>query len=644
MIGTITDTSKIASYQPTDEIKQLTKLVKQDYQEGDNIQSRPWQQFNDMSLIQRVNNDQKLFMSYVEPKSSDPDEAWRENTVRPLTRNKVMSMAAHLTASLLYPRAIAQDDNDDEDKMAARVMDDLVEWNVRNSNYEEEFIVGVMSMLVNPVTYMKCEWAEVMQTIKQRTEEGEIQTHEVVDEVLSGFQALVIPIDELLISNAFQRGIPKQKMLARRRIIDFDTAEGLYGKHDNFHFVTPGKMLVFNEEDETFYEDDDESMQTTVQEVTYYNRREDIEVTFVNGVYLGDDDTSHNMVKHRDNQNAPQYQYVEGGFEPIERFHYYKSLVNKLSNDQKLYDKMWRLSIDGTYLSAMAPITISGDVEVDKSIMIPASVHSMPEETRVTPINVANPSATAGMMAETERSLSQSSQDDSRAGISTQGVQTAFEIAKNEQNARIQLGIAGKQVGSFVGRFGKVHIDMILQHMTVPEISEISGKGVGFKYRKFLLNDAIVDGKKVTKEIRFNDEIYGNEQTIGESLLTEEGGIDSNKRIYMINPSKFSKLKYSIFIEPDALLPKNEFFERAMKLEAYDRAIVDPNANQEAVSRDFLFDTIAPGEADKYMTERRSQVLGANPAATVVKSASKGNGVVEGVAQGQSSLADSLSR
>ena len=84
----------------------------------------------------------------------------------------------------------------------------------------------------------------------------------------------------------------------------------------------------------------------------------------------------------------------------------------------------------------------------------------------------------------------------------------------------------------------------------------------------------------------------------------------------------------------EQLMPKNEVFDKAMKLEAYDRMIENPFVDQEAITRDFLVEALAKGESAKYMKKQMEQIL---PQATG-KPASPGS--IVGQMTGRGSLAE----
>ena len=269
--------------------------------------------------------------------------------------------------------------------------------------------------------------------------------------------------------------------------------------------------------------------------------------------------------------------------------------------------------MDGTFLDTMPPVAISGDEIVNTGVIFPGAVTAFAKDTKITPIKVANPNSAFNAISVIEQSASESSQDPTRQGIASVGAQTAFETAKIEQNARIQLGLFGKMITALVKDFGYLMIDDIIHHQTVGQAEEMLSGDMALKYRSFLLPDQVMDGKSVTKSIIFTDEFMGRKATLVDSfkLLKEEGGIDSDVRMYKVNPFLFSRLKFMLTVDADVLLPKNEAFEKAMNLEAYDRMIVDPFTNKQAVSQDFLVETFAKGDSDRYILSSE-KLLGLN--------------------------------
>ncbi|KKK72800.1 hypothetical protein LCGC14_2900260, partial [marine sediment metagenome] len=316
----------VSAYQPSRDVKTLTEQIKGDYMIGDEILHRPFEEFNGLSLIDRMNQDQATWLSWNPDQSLNPESDWRFTGIRPMTRNRVISTAAHLTSQLVIPMIHAQNDQDEEDKEAAYVMRDLLEYNIQHSNYEPAFLYGVISALVNPITYFKVSYSYATQEVWDKNKKKTVE-----DDELSGFQFFLIPADEILIGNAYEHDIQKQPFIIHKRYISYDTAKGLYGHHANWDFITPGVNAIYNDDDGLMYDVDDDN-KILVEEATYYSRRNDTEVPFVNGVYMGNENTEKNPMTHRTNRGKPKYPLASFGAEPVDgmRFFAYKSLVSKL--------------------------------------------------------------------------------------------------------------------------------------------------------------------------------------------------------------------------------------------------------------------------------------------------------------------------
>lgn len=530
---------------------------------GYNLQYKPFEEFNDYSLLDRADLDQKRWNAYRAPKSEDPDEAWRWNGIRPITRNRIIGIVAQMTSQIIIPAPFAQNDKQEIDRTAALVMRDLMDYNIRNSDYVENYILWITDALVNPIAYLGVGFFEAMQTIKEENE-GKISKKEVIDGVLSGFQTFNIPVDEVLIGNFYQKQLERQRFVIRKRNIEYDEAEAIYGEHKNWEFVTTGKKTIFSSETSLFYNTFDETLQTLCEEVIYYNRLEDTEIPFVNGIYLGDTDTEANAIKHRDNENRPKYNFATMGYEEIStRFFYYKSAAWKLGDDDELVVRTEQLLADAVFISTIPPTITTGQGQLSEAIVIPGKNTAFDNpDVRVAPIQLgASLTPAFNLLLKKEQNMSESTQDPQSSGVQTGPPKTAREALLLQENAKIALGRFGHMLVNSLKKFGGLMIDVIIQHQSVAEIEEISEGQLVEKWKSFVLTNAPEGDKMVTRKIQFKGDMVGKELTPEESkqrayeLLKQEGGIDSENRILEVNPEAWRKMKFHLVLDVKELLP-----------------------------------------------------------------------------------------
>lgn len=607
MIGDIYNLKSISGYQPSQEIQELTGNVKRSFNDGNDILHRSWEELNNYSVIGRMNKDQKTFNSFVDESVDDPRESWKWRGTRSMARNRTMAMHAHLTSSYIVPNVFAQNEKDESDEEMAEISRDLLEWMTINSNYRESFLLATMGMLVNPVTYMSVDYREVMQKVKIRTEQG-WDKKEILDEVLSGVNTGVHSADQILITNAYEQNIQKQRTVMKRKYVEYEEAKALYGDHDNFVYVSPGVKSIYNEDDGLFYDVKDDNHNKLVEIVCAESRRDDMAAPFVNGVYVGDDDVEMNPILHRDNRGAPKYNVTPFGYERInEHFFYYKSLVNNVGWDNQLLDALYEVTMNKEILDLLAPVAISGVDSIDTDIMMPGTVVAFENpDAKVTPIMPkSNNSSGYNAMQSVENSIKETSISDTKMGQLPQASQKAFSVAQAEQNAQVLLGAVGKTLGQSVAHLGQLMLDVSIQHLTVAQIDELTGD---INYRNFVLEDQKVDGKKVSKKIIFSEALNGKNMSEEEKkerslkLLEETGYPKQTTSIFMVNPHLWSKRKYMVRVEPDTMIPKNQAFEQAMDQEMYTLLREDPLIQPEQLIRDLLEGR--KKNADNYIVEQ----------------------------------------
>ena len=609
MISDYFQKQDLSLYQPSSEVQQLTKYGQEAYLIGNRILTQSWPELNDMTVIDRDNRDKKTFNAFVDENVDDPKEAWKWRGTRSAARKKALDMHAYLTSGFMFPMVGAQDENNDEDRGVGDFMRNLIIWMGDNSNYRSSFLQVVMGMLTSPVTYMGAEYATIMQKIKVKTQNG-YTTKEILDDELSGFQAPVYSCSDILITNAYVQNIQRQTCVIKQRYLDYHDAEKKYGKHENWNSVQRGVNCVLNEDNGLFYDVYDADNSELVKETICMWRGEDLEVPFLGGVYMGDDNTDWNRMKHRDNFNSPKYDIVPFGFHRIsEHFFFYKSLMNSLGWDDQLIDAMYENVMNNEFLNQNLPIVVTGEDDVNTSIMFPgAQFVTANKDTKVQ--TVAPPQRSDGYRALQiiEESIKEASLSDTASGQLPEASQKAFSVAKADQNSRIILKGVGQSLGESIVQHGKLMVNIAINHLSTAQIEEVAGNARSIKYRKFVLPSQS-KGKNITKVLKYGGDLVGKtmskeeEKMYAVGLYEEAGGKEENKSIMIVNPKLASRMKYLIRFDAEEMFSEDKESRQKLLGQLYTLWQQNPYVDLETLTRKMAY-AMFRSEGDELLKQK----------------------------------------
>ena len=151
--------------------------------------------------------------------------------------------------------------------------------------------------------------------------------------------------------------------------------------------------------------------------------------------------------------------------------------------------------------------------------------------------------------------MSEDTLDPQSSGIQSGTKKTATESALLAENAKISLGRFGNMLVNSLKKIGSLMIDINIQHMTVMDVEEVADGEIVEKFKTFILTDVEEGDKLVTHKIIFNQEGEGSAMSKSISVLNKEGGIDSDMRIFEVNPEVWRKLKYHMVMDVRELIP-----------------------------------------------------------------------------------------
>lgn len=659
-----------STYQPPQEIKELFSRVQMDYQVAWQMQHRAFDQFDGVSLLQRAKTDQETFGAFVGAQYVAEHKKWRWRGRKNTARNKLIGILAHMLAGMLYPLVHAQNEENEADKMTARVMRILVEEFLRKANYETKFLYMVLSALVNPAVFVEVEYVEAYQRIKEQLAGGGVKVEWVIDTLLSGLMLNIVPIDELLLGDFYTNEIQMQPYVIRVKRIPYETARKIYsgrffeqtkdGNKDLFDYVQPGmtRLISSLQEGHTLFDVEwTEADQTAVQVINIQYRDEDLELDWVGGVgmFNYEDPTNTNPMAHRrlsligdEWKSIPLYRYAKSYFEPIDptgRFAYGKSGAFKEFWDDATQNRMHQLLIDGTYLDVIKPLFVTGVNKVDGIVIAPGAVSGGPTGSSITPWQMG-PNLAAAMEAikKQEQDMSESTQDKVMGGATDPNVTATQTIAAQNQ-ARLMLGVFGVMIADLIRQVGELTMDCIVQNVTTGEIDASVPEALMMKY-KTVLAKGKDKGKDVTNRIEFKSSLIARKMTEKQKdeyewKLWKDGGDD--QRVYHVNPYRFARTMYSMFIDPSEILEHALGTDRKHKLLKYQmlsQPYVYPFTDQKAVA-DEVIEEFSDGDPDKLKAKGNAGNPVNEMMSAVMGGGDKGGG--QAAAQGAKVAAPALS-
>jgi hypothetical protein len=580
----------------------------------------PRVELDDLCVIDRMQVDQMAFNSY-RPNNGMPalseDDSWRSNAMRPVVRNKVISICAHATARLIFPMIYAEDSNSDNQHEAAAVMSNLIEWSGEQSGYDMYALQRTLTALTDPVSIGFTEYAEVYKDVKMPTTQTGVYVHQQMkDEILSGFQDKVVPCDELFIENFYEPDIQKQSWLIWRRVISYDLAQAKYGTKPNFKYVEPGVQILYNDANQSFYQVYDTNMRPyDCEEIIYFNRKLDLKIAIVNRVFMDD-------VENPNPRNDKLYPFDTFGYEFINnRCFYYKSLVNKLGPEADIINTIYPMVVDGTYLEVFPAMFAISDNDIDSSVIVPGRVTTFESAdsqlSRVTP--PASIAAGQALLTEVQEKIGETAGDMTAIDESLldNSNATAYAISRVEARAATILGPFVKMISKHVKDYGRLRLGDITQYLTLPEV-ELIEDNAPLVYKTFLLRNKKDSGKSRAKKIVFDASITNGTEDhatrLNRSFAIKKEEEEKQITLMKTNPVFFRNLKYTAAITPDVLNPMSTELERAYGLEDFDRMIASPTLfDQTEAARLFLQGSpLTRKDPDKYLikTDPLSQISG----------------------------------
>lgn len=575
-----------AYWQPTDLERSVLSGILRDFALGYQTMYRPRQEFSDLSVLQRDQVDSMAFNTYQpnngEPAAGDAANAWRSNAIRPIERNKAISMAGHAAGRLGFLRLQATDADANPDDGASLVLNSAMEWVSATYFPKEWWLHAVLQAETSPACVVHMEYRDVERSVKTRRKpDGTWDMRREPDEANSGFVATVVPTDQLYIENIFEKDIQKQRFVIWRRVQSHSQLAARYDGQRNWEYVRKGMQLLFNDANQGFYYAYDPALRGELgEEVVYWTKDGGgSRVTVVNGVIVGDADA-------KNPREDGLYPFAKWYYSWIrDNFFYGKSLVFSVSHDANIINTLYPVLVDGAILDTMKPMKYVGSDTIGSDVIIPGATVTMRDpQARLDPL--LPPLQTGNLlnaMAQVEKSIDQTANTQAAPSERVGGV-TAYEMGLREQQVQRDLGpFYAELIGASV-QMTRLVLGDVLQHMTSADVGRMQGQKAGLRYRSFTTDLGVSENGAKRRTVRFEDlenALSSPENALAASfdVLHEQGGPKPDTEIVRADPRRIRALKCSMVMTDEVLQPKSDAVRFQRNLETFDRIIASEQAS-----------------------------------------------------------------
>ena len=440
------------------------------YYLGMQVIQKPEAFFNNRTPLEYWADGRLRFNVYV-PQRQKNSKMWRTLYRSAMLRNKILGIVAHVLGMMPEPSIIAQNENQQEDINVSKFFQDFVDWSMDHEGFEVKAFWGLVTAVAEGTIVMKDDYGKFERTVKEIIEideqTGKIKYKEnknFVDFV--GAFTEIVPNDEFLIGNPYITSLQDQPWIIRRHRLPIDVFRHKYQKYDRVMDVKPGMPQAWVYSSDFFqpYTSVTYLAANIVEVVEYWEKNGDHYDVVANGVQLTEDENPNP-------RPDKMYPFCKSGFEPIDySFFWYKSLADKLSPEQDVYDAVLRMAIDAVHLNLIKPVATNNPALVNEDIAIPGNViyTGAADNYKIEPVfgnvPIGMDAGTSNILNTMMTNMAQSSLDPMQTGSAPSGGAnpTASQVLQMAQNAKIMLGLFGWMYGYLITEWTKLRCQTLL--------------------------------------------------------------------------------------------------------------------------------------------------------------------------------------
>jgi hypothetical protein len=297
-------------------------------------------------------------------------------------------------------------------------------------------------------------------------------------------------------------------------------------------------------------------------------------------------------------------------------------MMNAMGWDNNLYDAMSEVAMNRVLLETEMPMAYSGEGKIESDVIFPNAIVNMGKDDKLTPLlpgsNMAN---IFNAIKETADSMTEGSVSETMSGQLPQASQKAYSVAQAQAQAKKMIGAVGKSLAESVVQYGSLMKDIIINHITIPQVEELTGGTMKMKYKSFFLDNKNSGGKMTDKTIKFDETLIGKEMTDEDKkyeelrMLEESGYPDEKNNLIRVNPEMFAKFNYLCKVDVEEMFTKNQEYWQPVLLALRREMLNDPFIDMEKLDRRVMYEHFR-SEGDNYIKEQSQTIPGVPNAVT----------------------------
>jgi hypothetical protein len=258
---------------------------------------------------------------------------------------------------------------------------------------------------------------------------------------------------------------------------------------------------------------------------------------------------------------------------------------------------------------------ITGVTNIETSIMVPGYTFGAPKDTTLTPaFQQRNMPSLQALMQQNEADMSLSTQDALQSGVARPGI-TATASMKAQQNAQIIMTVFATMISSLVRDIGQLYVDDVLLHTTQGEIDATIPENLVAKYRTIRLSTK-ENGKDMNNIIKFDTNMSlptfdkKKADKLEWELFNKNGKDEPHTYEYIVNPYKFARAQFTVFVDPDIIVNRSLGTDQIRKDKLLNYAmnpVFAPFLNMKEVTDKLIIDELSDGDPDKFRADDQQQ-------------------------------------